>query len=277
MKKWIEVNGTILRYELSGSGDEALVLIHHMGAALDSWDEVIPSVTQGRRVLRYDMRGMGLSEKVRGKVQMDTMASDLAALLDALGITGPVSFAGVALGVGIAMRFAARYPQRAQALVALSPALNMTPERQVPMLKFADEMESKGMRPLVDGMLSRSYPTELRSNTERFNTLRAQMLANDPGSFAALFRMLVDLDMQKDFAHVTCPTLVIAGTYDHLRAPSAIEAVARSLPNANFKMLETGHAQQSQTPELVAAAINGHLEDVKTGRFQKMSLQKVGA
>ena len=109
---FIEVNGVGLRYELSGSGERTVVLIHEMGGSLESWDEVAPVLAAGRRVLRYDTRGAGLSEKVRGALSIDTMVDDLAALLDALGITGKVALAGVAVGGAIALHAAARLPQR---------------------------------------------------------------------------------------------------------------------------------------------------------------------
>ena len=41
---WIEVNGTALRYELSGEGPSTLVLVHEMGGCLDSWDQVLPAL-----------------------------------------------------------------------------------------------------------------------------------------------------------------------------------------------------------------------------------------
>lgn len=62
---WIEVNGTCLRYELSGTGDKVLVLVHEMGGTLDSWDQVMPMLSPGRRILRHDWRGAGMSEKLR--------------------------------------------------------------------------------------------------------------------------------------------------------------------------------------------------------------------
>ena len=79
-----EVNGVALRYEHSGRGERTLVLIHEMGGSLESWDEVAPALAANRRMLRYDTRGGGLSEKVRGARSIDTMVDDLAALLDAL-------------------------------------------------------------------------------------------------------------------------------------------------------------------------------------------------
>src|SRR2546427_10981171 len=102
---FIEANGVGLRCELSGSGDRTLVLVHEMGGSLESWDDVAPRFAQSRRVLRYDTRGAGLSQKVRGELTLDTMADDIAALLDRFGITGKVALAGGAGGGGAAPPF----------------------------------------------------------------------------------------------------------------------------------------------------------------------------
>ncbi len=100
---WIEVNGTSLRYDLSGDGPATLVLVHEMGGTLESWDQVLPALRPGRRILRYDTRGAGQSEKIAGTVSFDVMTADLIALLDAVGISGKVALAGCAVGGGIVL------------------------------------------------------------------------------------------------------------------------------------------------------------------------------
>ena len=117
---FIEVNGTALRYELSGSGARAVVLIHEMGGTLESFDGAAALLARDRRVLRYDTRGAGLSQKVRGALSIDTMTDDLVALLDALGI-GWAALAGVAVGGAIALHAAVRHAARIAAVVATSP------------------------------------------------------------------------------------------------------------------------------------------------------------
>src|SRR5882672_4601861 len=104
---FIEAGGVGLRYELSGKGDRTLVLVHEMGGSLESWDDVAPRLAESRRVLRYDTRGAGLSQKVRGEVTLDIMADDIAALLGTFGISGKVALAGIAVGGAIALHFVA--------------------------------------------------------------------------------------------------------------------------------------------------------------------------
>src|SRR5258708_27686579 len=95
---YTEINGTGFRYELTGHGERAIVLVHEMGGTMESWDEVAPSLAASRRVLRYDTRGAGMSSKVRGRLSIDTMADDIAGLLGVAGISGKVALAGIAVG-----------------------------------------------------------------------------------------------------------------------------------------------------------------------------------
>lgn len=248
--KWIEANGVSLRYELSGAGDETLVLVHELGGSLESWDDVLPEFQKHFRVLRYDQRGFGLSEKVKGTLDLNDMAADIAGLLDALGIAGPCLVTGMALGSAIALAFAARYPDRVKKLAIPSPATGVSKERAEQSLARADDVERDGMRAQVQMSLDRSYPEVLRGNRERFERYRLRWLGNDPEGFAAINRMLVNMDMTEDFAKVKCPTLVVGSQNDLLRPPAMIEGIAKEIPGARYVETESGHFMAVQTPEL---------------------------
>jgi 3-oxoadipate enol-lactonase len=256
---WIEVNGTSLRHELSGSGPTTLVLVHEMGGTLDSWDQTLPALNNGRRVLRYDTRGAGLSEKIHGAVTWDEMAGDLAALLDVLAITGKVALAGIAVGAAIAVHFAVRYPERAGALILHGPATGVTPDRRQATLDRAASVVAGGMRGIVEGSLANSYPPVVRHSAEEFRKFRARWLANDPESFAAINRMLASEDITPELAKIACPTLVTAGRHDGLRPPSLIEPMSKQVPGAQFLALNTGHFASIQTPGLMSQAIHHFL------------------
>ena len=256
---WIEVNGTSLRFDITGTGPATLVLVHEMGGTLESWDQVLPALAPGRRVLRYDTRGAGQSEKIRGSVSFDIMAEDLAALLDALGITGPVALVGCAVGGGIVLHFAARFPDRVTALVAMAPATGVAAERRDATLARAAEIERLGPRGVVEGSFAASYPPEVRHDAEQYRRFRARWLANDPESFGAISRMLADATVTDELPGIACPALLVAGTHDRLRPPSLIEKLAQRMPDGTFQALETGHFMAVQTPDIVAEAIGGFL------------------
>lgn len=253
---WIEVNGVGLRYDLSGEGPTTVVLIHEMGGSLDSWDQGLNALNNGRQVLRYDTRGAGLSEKIRGTVTWDDMADDLKGLLDALHIQGKVGLAGIAVGGAIGMHFAVRYPDRAGALVAHGPATGATPERKQQTLERAAAVEAGGMRGVVETSLAASYPPVVRHDQDVFRAFRARWLGNDPQSFAAINRMLANNDMSDELPRVACPTLLTAGRHDSLRPPSAIEPMAKQIPGAEFLELNTGHFASIQTPGTMSQAIH---------------------
>ncbi|GAA0604697.1 alpha/beta hydrolase [Craurococcus roseus] len=258
--EWIEIGGVGFRYELAGSGDGTLVLVHEMGGTLESWDFVIPLLRGGRAVLRFDMRGAGQSTKLRGTAPFDAMADDIAALLDATGRGGgPATVVGCAVGGAVALHFAARHPRRAQALVALGPATGIPEDRRAATLAQADRVEREGMAAVADEALARSYPEALRGDVARFRRFRARWLANDPGSYAATARMLAGLEMEAEIAALRLPCLFLAGTFDPLRPPAAVEPVARSIPGARFEAIESGHFSATQTPEVVAARLDAFL------------------
>jgi len=253
---WVEVNGTSLRYELSGSGPTTVVLIHEMGGTLDSWDQVLPALTNSRRVLRYDTRGAGQSEKLKGTVTWDQMADDIAALLDVLNIQGKVSLAGIAVGAAIAAHFAVKYPDRAAALVLHGPATGVTDDRRQATLDRAASVEANGMRSVVETSLAASYPPVVRHNEDTFKEFRARWLANDPESFAAINRMLASETITDELTRIACPTLVTAGRHDGLRPPSIIEPMSKMIPGAEFLELNSGHFASIQTPGMMAQAIH---------------------
>ncbi len=258
---FIEVNGASLRYDLTGSGPKTLVLVHEMGGTLESWDDVLPALNQGRRVLRYDTRGAGLSEKIRGTGDIDQFTDDIAALLDALGIKGKVAIAGIAVGGAIAIHFAARHANRTAALIPMGPATGIPGDRRAAIATAADAMEKGGMRAGMKAALANSYPEIMRGDAARFARVRNQRMGNDPASQAAIYRMLNGMDLSADYARITCPTLFLSGRHDGLRPPPTVEPLAKLIKGARFEALETAHFMSQQTPDLVAGVMNKFLAE----------------
>jgi 3-oxoadipate enol-lactonase len=259
---FIERDGVGLRYELSGKGDRTLVLVHEMGGSLESWDDVAPRLAESRRVLRYDTRGAGMSQKVRGQLGIDTMADDITALLDALGIAGKVALAGVAVGGAIALHFAARYPERTGAVAVGSPATGIAPDRRAAALERVAKIEAAGMAFAVADSMLNGYAPELRGDIKRFERYRARWLGNDPASYATIWRMLAGMDIQGGLTRLRCPVLVIGGSLDRVRPPALAEAVANAIPGARYIEVPTGHYMAVQTPDLISDCIDEFLRTV---------------
>lgn len=258
---WIEANDVILHYRIEGPAEAPpFVLIHELGGSLDSWDRAMLHLTN-HRVLRWDWRGAGQSEKIRGELSVDVLCADLAALMDALQIDDAVDVAGTALGGGVALAFAARNPARVRRLAVSSPAIGGASGIEAMLRARADQVERDGMRSQVDISLDRSYLPKYRTDAAAFQEYRARWITNDPASYASHNRMLAAMDERANLAKITCPTLVLGGDDDALLTPDAMRAIADVIPGAAFQKLASGHFLPVNTPKLWAETVLPFLAD----------------
>lgn len=249
---WIEANGASLRYALSGTGSETLVLMHEAGGCLESYEEALPALDKAFRVLRYDQRGFGFSEKAR-ELTFDDVVDDLAALLDRLDIRGPIHLAGCAMGADFSVGFAARHPQRVARLALASPLAGSNAPRSGAALERAALVEREGVRASMAASHERSYPEELRAlDRERFRRYQARWVCNTPASFSAQARMMSAVDFTPHYAKIKAPTLVIGAKHDTLRPPEMAERVAGAIAGSKYVLADTGHFMNVQTPQLFA-------------------------
>lgn len=252
---FIEINGAGLRYELTGEGTRTLVLLHEMAGSLESWDAVVPLLRAGRRVLRYDWRGAGMSERQNGALSLDVLTDDLFALLGALGLEGDVALCGTAVGGAIALNAAARRAPQVKAVIATSPATGYDPARRPDVLVIADSIEAEGMRGRMEASMTSVYPPVLRTDPAAFARYRARWLGTDPQSYAAAYRMLAHLDLGPVLPRIAIPALVLAGEHDTIRPVAVVREVAAKIPGARLQAVASGHIMAMQTPRIVADAI----------------------
>jgi len=248
---WIEANGASLRYDLSGNGRETVVLPHEVGGCIESWDDAAPAFRREFRVLRYDQRGFGMSEKTR-VMTMDGIVADLVALLDALRITEPVHLAGCAMGAAAALAFAGRHPARVGRIVVASPATWASAEPAAARTRI-EATERGGVRAVEPASLAASYPEVVRAlDRARFERFRRRWLGNDPEAMAAILRMSTDpaYDLSADLVRITAPTLVIGCTHDGIRTPAMAAKVAGQIPGARYVEASSGHFMAVETPDL---------------------------
>ena len=252
---FIDIGSAALRYQTSGNGSDLIVLIHELGGTLESWDAVLPRLTGKMRVLTYDMRGAGCSEKLRGPVSYQEMAADLAALLDALDMDEPVFLAGPAVGAGIALAFSAAYPERTRGVVAMSPSAWVAEEHRPFALALVERIAQGGLRDKVEMAVAPAFPPSLAIDPAIYRDYVAQWLGNDPQSYAELYRMLVNSTLREQLADIRCPVLAIAGTHDVVRPSALVAETVALIPGAMLIELPSGHFMPVQTPNLVAAEI----------------------
>ena len=247
---WIEANGASLRYVLSGTGSQTLVLMHEAGGCLESYDEATPGFERDFRVLRYDQRGFGFSEKVR-ELTFDTVVEDLRGILDALKISAPIYLAGCAMGADYAVGFAAKYPSRVSKLAIASPNIDHNGPRSAGSIERAQVAEREGIRSVMNASHDHSYPEILRApDRARFARYQARWVCNTPASFTAQAKLMSTVDLTPEYAKITANTMVIGATHDAGRPPAKAERVAKALKSSKYVLADTGHFFALQTPQL---------------------------
>jgi 3-oxoadipate enol-lactonase len=255
---WTEANGISIHYQLAGQRGPVVVLLHELGGTLDSWDEVAPGLSARFRVLRYDQRGSGLSEKVRQGFGNDVAVDDLEGILKILDLPPPYQFVAVAASSTQALGFMERHPEQVKSLVLCNPALGVDPSRAGALNDRAAQAKRDGMRAVMSITLDKSYPPEL-TDRATYETYRGRYLANDPVGFGLANRMLARTNVTRLLPEIKCPTMVVAGRHDTVRPPAGTEEMARKIPGARFELIEAGHFMPTTGPAALLKLLNDFL------------------
>ena len=221
-----------------------------MGGTLESWDLVAPLLAGKRRVLRYDTRGAGLSQKVRGALTIDTMVDDLVALLDALGIAGKVALAGIAVGGAIALHAAFRFPERIAAVDRQQPATGIAPDRRAAALARVERRWSARACARSSIRSTNGYPPELRDRRGALRGLPRPLARQRSGELCRHLPHARRHGPAAGAARIACPVLVIAGALDRMRPPRWSSRWLRRYP-ARVQGAGDGALRGLQTPELL--------------------------
>lgn len=244
---WIESNGISIHYKLEGKAGATVILLHELGGTLDSWDGVVPGLAARYRVLRYDQRGFGKSEKIRAPYTLETLVDDLQSLVRDLKIAGPFHVVSIAAATTQALLFMERDPKAIASLVFCNPAPGVDASRAEALEMIASQAEREGIRAVLPQMLDRSYPPEL-SDRATYDKYRGRYLANDPVGFALAFRVLATTDKRGSLGNVACKAMVVGGRQDVVRPVAGSEAIAGQIPGARFEAIDAGHFMPANNP-----------------------------
>lgn len=240
----IESNGIMVNYRWQGKEDgPVLVLVNGLLTDLSSWAGHLDAYTDTFRVLTYDCRGQGGSDKpVEGPYLPEQHTADLKGLLDGLGLE-KVALLGVSNGGLIAMRFAARYPERVTALVLANTYGRADVALQVKLQSWLSAMEAGGSAVRFDvslawiwgaSFLNRSYEA-LKPWREKGSAIPAHAANN-------LIEGGKHHDLLEQLPNITCPTLLMVGDEDVLTPLSYSHEMQRRIPGSRIVMLrEAGH------------------------------------
>jgi len=210
-----------------------IVMLHGLllGSLASWYFTAAPALARSRRVILYDLRGHGLSQRVPGGYGVRAMAADLRALLDALA-PQPVALVGHSWGALVALRLALDQPARVTRLALVEAPL--PPGR-------LDELRAFAARDPRD--MAAALPASLRAALDGGGRRGARLLAALAfltGESSALADVAAEPDVPDDVLRgVRCPVLLAYGT-DSSCLPVG-ERLARVIPGAHLARLSGGH------------------------------------
>lgn len=240
-----------MHYSATGPTDApAVVFANSLGTDFRVWDALLPLLPKGLRLVRFDKRGHGLSQ--RGPDEgIEGFAEDAIALINAQ-TRGPVVFVGLSIGGLIAQAVAARYPLAGLVLSNTAAKLG-TAESWTARV---DAIRAGGMEAIAEGVMERWFSPTFHARAPWQRMLEC----TDPQGYIAACRALAQADLTKTTRALRLPTLVIGGDADGASPPEVVRATAALIPDAEFHLIASGHLPPVEAPIAMAAILNPFLE-----------------
>lgn len=257
------VNGVRLFYEIEGSGDP-IVLIPGLGLDRTYFRYAIPELRRAFRVLAYDPRGTGESDRPPGEYSMELWADDLRELLRQVGIPH-AHIVGSSLGGCVALELVRRAPEIATSLILVAAFSELDRALETNFRMRIALVERLGMGQVIRDhvllwTLSREF-IETERGKQAADGLLAGLARNDPHLYVeflkAILRFARALSGQEGepkftgyLAEIKTPTLIVVGDRDILTPLAFSQRIKDRMPNAELAVIkDCGHITFIEQPE----------------------------
>jgi class 3 adenylate cyclase len=228
-------------YQVLGDGDVDLVWFRGMaGDLLSTWDQPrllrhVTGLAEFSRVLMFDKRGTGLSDRVREAATLESRMDDVRAVMDAAGSERAVLWTAHE-GSRTALLFAATYPERTAGLALLEPSVRGTGSAEYPWAPSEDEWrrrlasvrEGWGQREFFAGLLREWAPTVADDDTFKRWFVGHMRRSLSPGAALSFFRTMKDADVSDILSSVGVSTMILCKPEERAEADYVAERIARS-------------------------------------------------
>lgn len=235
----VQVAGVATAVQEYGEG-EPLLIINGTSQSLGFWtDQALAWAAEGYRVLTYDLRGMGGTERGSGAISVGSLAVDARGVLDALGVDR-AHVLGYSLGSAVAQQLALDVPDRVASLVLYCTWGRTDGFQRAMMTGLAHPWRTGDLEAGL-GALGVAFSPQLLDSPD-FGALIEQLLPLFPSNEQQIRTTAEQWDA--DLAHdtldrlggITAPTLVIAGEQDLLTPPWHGRQVADAIPGARHHL-----------------------------------------
>lgn len=232
-------------YETHGDG-EPLVLMMGLGGGSSLWWRQVEFFSEEYRVVVYDSRGVGRSDKPDIPYSMDMMVGDAAGLMESLGITSAHVY-GVSMGGMVAQELALRYPKLVSSLIlgattcggshALMPSQEILQKLFGIMTLSRDEAVKVSTSVTFSAGFIERHPRKIKE----WLIKGAESLPS-PTGYKRQAEAAAGFDTYDRLRQISVPTLILAGTADQLIPAENSRILASRIPSAELVLFDgAGH------------------------------------
>lgn len=253
----------MLAYDVHGSGPGLVLLPGVGGTSALAWETLLAGLAAEHTVVLADLPGSGCSPLPAGRLQIEVVADQVVATADQACL-GDFVIAGPSLGAAVAIKVAARHPDRVRGLVTLSgfarphTSLWLRLETWASLLARHDDQLSAFLTSLA---FSEDFLATRTPETAR--CLASRLMTTAPGT-ARQIALALAVDVRRDLPAVTAPTLVVAAAGDRFVAPQHAVDLADGLPGARLAAVRGGHAVTLEEPDRTLEILIRFLRDLRS-------------
>jgi 3-oxoadipate enol-lactonase len=242
-----------LYYDFAGPEDgPAVCITHSLASDGGSWAEQVPALlVAGFRVLRLDMRGHGGSDAVAGDYTMGDLAADVAAVLDALGLTR-VHYIGLSIGGMIGQALALEHGHKLiSALWCDTLPASPPGAAEVWGPRIAAVRAANSLGPIAEASMDRYLSPAFRAkNPGRWRQLHDTVVGTTPQGYLGCAAAILDFDFVPRLPSLRLPVLVACGEEDAGTPPTENRRLAGLVAGARYEEIAgMRHFPNVEAPE----------------------------
>lgn len=268
-------------YRVIGDGPVDLVYVQGATTHLEiNWElpafhRYCERLAEFTRLILFDKRGMGMSDRVPGATTLEERMDDVRAVMDAVG-SERAAVMGASEGGPLSMLFAAAHPERTVALILDGAEVRERTDDEWPWGEGTEEEFEESMASLSERWgkgagIKWLAPSVGDEEWARAWMARVQVHAHTPGSAEAFMRMAFDIDVRHVAPAINVPTLVLHAVGDRVCHVENGRFLARTIPGAQYVEFPGGDHVPWFDPDDTLAEIREFL----TGRRETASADRM--
>lgn len=257
--KIAELDHLKIHYTDEGDPNGApIVFANSLGTDLRLWDQLVPLLPKGLRIIRYDKRGHGLTQATPAPYSMGTLVRDVETLLDHLGVKDAL-FVGLSIGGMIGQGLAVKRLDLVRALVISNSAAkigtaDMWNDRIAAIAK-------EGIESIADTTMERWFGKAFRA-TPALEAWRNMLIRQNLAGYTGCCAAIAGTDFYTPTSGLRLPVLGIAGSEDGSTPPDLVRETIDLVPGSRFELIRgAGHLPCVEKPEDYARILTTFIKE----------------